>query len=171
MGLDQQLVTEALKVLAKEYEARGICLSHGPAGWEFITDHKLGPQLSAFFEFQRKRRLSQSALETLAVVAYHQPVTRREVDEIRSVDSSHTIRVLQEKGLVKIIGQRRTPGMPYEYAVSEIFLHHFGLDSINDLPQLEIDMGHEEETDEPVAIKAAELGIEKAKVISREQGS
>jgi segregation and condensation protein B len=171
LGLELQVVSEALKVLAMEYKERGIHLKDGPSGWEFVTEHKFGPQLAAFFEFQRKRRLSISALETLAVIAYHQPVTRREIDEIRGVDSSHTVRTLLEKGLIKIVGQRKTPGMPYELAVSEMFLHHFGLDSVRDLPQLEIDMDREGEPGEQMTIEAADLGITEAEVIPQEPGS
>ena len=171
LNLDQQIVGEALKVLAKEYKLRGILLKDGPSGWELVTNPKIGPQLAAFFDFQRKRRLSQSALETVAVIAYHQPITRREVDEIRGVDSSHTIKALREKGLVKIAGQRRTPGMPYELAVSDAFLHHFGLDSVRDLPPLEIDMDREEIADEPLTIEAAELGIVHAEVLQHEPSS
>lgn len=168
LGLDQQIVSEALKILAKEYESRGIQIKNGPSGWEIVSDPKLGPDLAKFFEYQRKRRLSISALETLAVIAYHQPVTRREIDEIRSVDSSHTVKVLQEKGLVKITGQRKTPGLPYELAVSETFLHHFGLESVRDLPQLEILMDREEQIGEQLTIEAAELGISKVELVSRE---
>ena len=171
LNLDQQIVSEALKVLAKEYESRGILLKCGPSGWELVTNPQIGPQLAAFFEFQRKRRLSQSALETLAVIAYHQPITRREIDEIRGVDSSHTVKALQEKGLVKIAGQRHTPGMPYELAVSDAFLHHFGLESVRDLPPLEIDMDRDEVAEEPLAVEAAELGIGRAEVLQHEPSS
>ncbi len=168
LGLDAQLVNEALRVLAKEYESRGIQLKQGPSGWEMVSSPQLGPELTKFFEYQRKRRLSFSALETLAVIAYHQPITRREIDELRSVDSSHMVKMLQEKGLIKITGQRKTPGMPYEYAVSEMFLHHFGLESVADLPQLEIDMDRDVKPDEQLTIAAAELGISRAEVLATE---
>lgn len=171
LGFDLEIVTEALKVLAKEYEERGILIRHNSSGWEFVTDHKLGPKLADFFEFQRKRRLSHSAMETLAVIGYHQPITRRELDGIRGVDSSYIIKTLLERSLIKIVAQRQVPGLPYEYAVSETFLNHFGLESVDELPKLEIDFDREPlvEPDRPMTIEAAELGIVQPEAMPRER--
>jgi segregation and condensation protein B len=169
LGLDKTIVFEALKILAKEYESRGIILRSGPQGWEFITNHELGMKMVEFFEFQHKRRLSHSALETIAVIGYHQPITRKEIDDLRGVDSSHMVKSLLEKGLIKIVGQRNTPGLPYEFAVSQAFLHHFGLESVDELPKLEINFEREVEHGEQLTIEAAELGIRGAEVLSREE--
>ena len=168
LGLDRMLVTEALKVLEKEYQTRGILFRKGAAGWEFKTEPKLGQKITEFFELDRRRRLSQAALETLSVIAYHQPITRREIDEIRSVDSSYTVRALMERNLLKITGQRNTPGAPYEYAVSETFLQHFGLDSIKDLPQLQIAIEDETALKEELTIEAAELGSTQPEAVPSE---
>jgi len=105
------------------------------------------------------------------VIGYHQPITRRELDGIRGVDSSYIIKTLLERSLIKIVAQRQVPGLPYEYAVSETFLNHFGLESVDELPKLEIDFDREQvvEPDRPMTIEAAELGIAKAEVMPREQ--
>ena len=173
LGLDIEIVTEALKVLEKEYEDRGIRIRRCTSGWELVTDHELGPKLSEFFEYQRKRRLSHSAMETLAVIGYHQPITRKELDTIRGVDSSYIVKSLLERSLIKIVSQRQIPGLPYEYAVSESFLNHFGLESVDELPKLEIDFDRDqvEEPEKDISIEAADLGIGKAEVVSREPGS
>ena len=88
-------------------------------------------------EAVEQRRLSRAALETLAIIAYHQPVTRAEIEEIRGVSTSKgTIDVLLETGWIKLRGRRRAPGRPVTYGTTAEFLQHFGFDSIQDLPGL-----------------------------------
>jgi segregation and condensation protein B len=103
--------------------------------WAFRT----ADDLSFLLEKQavEQRRLSRAALETLAIIAYHQPVTRAEIEEIRGVSTSKgTIDVLLETGWIKLRGRRRAPGRPVTYGTTESFLEHFGFDQIQDLPGL-----------------------------------
>ena len=117
------------------YATRGVNLVRVAGKWAFRT----ADDLSFLLEKQavEQRRLSRAALETLAIIAYHQPVTRAEIEEIRGVSTSKgTIDVLLETGWIKLRGRRRAPGRPVTYGTTETFLTHFGFDSIQDLPGL-----------------------------------
>lgn len=122
--------------LAAIYAPRGVNLVSVAGKWMFRTAEDLGFLLQA--HAVEERRLSRAALETLGIIAYHQPVTRAEMEEIRGVTTSKgTIDVLLETGWVRMRGRRRTPGRPVTYGTTEAFLVHFGLDAITDLPGLE----------------------------------
>lgn len=125
-----------LEALTAQYENRGVHLVSIAGKWAFRT----APDLSFMMEKERveQRRLSRAAIETLAIIAYHQPVTRAEIEAIRGVSvSKGTIDVLMEVGWVKLRGRRRVPGRPVTYGTSEDFLDHFGLDMVKDLPGME----------------------------------
>jgi segregation and condensation protein B len=118
------------------YAERGVHLVQVAGKWSFRTAGDLSFLLSR--EAIEQRRLSRAALETLAIIAYHQPVTRAEIEEIRGVAVSRgTIDVLLETGWIRMRGRRRAPGRPVTYGTSETFLSHFGLDAISDLPGME----------------------------------
>jgi len=103
--------------------------------WTFRTAHDLAPLLER--HAVEERRLSKAALETLAIIAYHQPVTRAEIEEIRGVSTSKgTLDVLMETGWIRPRGRRRAPGKPITYGTTRAFLEHFCLDDIKDLPGL-----------------------------------
>jgi segregation and condensation protein B len=105
-------------------------------GWTLRT----APDLASSLKLERKvsRKLSRAATETLAIVAYHQPVTRAEIEEIRGVTTSKgTLDVLLETGWVRLRGRRKAPGRPVTYGTSEAFLSHFGLEALTDLPGLD----------------------------------
>jgi segregation and condensation protein B len=124
-----------LEELQSLYAGRGVNLVRVAGKWAFRT----ADDLSFLLEKQavEQRRLSRAALETLAIIAYHQPVTRAEIEEIRGVSTSKgTIDVLLETGWIKLRGRRRAPGRPVTYGTTETFLTHFGFDSIQDLPGL-----------------------------------
>jgi segregation and condensation protein B len=122
--------------LKEDYASRGVNLLRVGKKWLFRTAADLGWLLSK--DAIEPRRLSRAALETLAIVAYHQPVTRAEIEDIRGVAiSKGTIDVLIETGWVRLRGRRRTPGRPLTYGTTEAFLMHFGLEAIADLPGLE----------------------------------
>lgn len=122
--------------LAAAYEARGVQLRQVAGGWAFRTAPDLGYLLAA--EAQPPRRLSRAALEVLAIIAYHQPVTRAEIEEIRGVATAKgTLDLLLEAGWVRLRGRRRSPGRPVTYGTTRGFLDHFGLDRIDDLPGLD----------------------------------
>jgi segregation and condensation protein B len=128
-------VDALLAELQAEYKMRGVNLVKVAGKWMFRTADDLSYLLERHQSTERK--LSKAALETLAIVAYHQPVTRAEIEEIRGVStSSGTIDVLMETGWIRPRGRRRAPGRPITYGTTEPFLTHFGLDSIKDLPGL-----------------------------------
>jgi segregation and condensation protein B len=131
-GEDVRALLEELQGL---YGGRGVNLVRVAGKWAFRT----AEDLSFLLERQAvaQRRLSRAALETLAIIAYHQPVTRHEIEEIRGVSTSKgTIDVLLETGWIKIRGRRRAPGRPVTYGTTEYFLEHFGFEQIQDLPGL-----------------------------------
>jgi segregation and condensation protein B len=132
-GLD---VTGLLQQLQQEYAPRGVNLVHIGGKWAMRTATDLAWLLTR--EAVVTRKLSRAATETLAIVAYHQPVTRAEIEEIRGVSTSKgTLDVLLETGWVRLRGRRKAPGRPVTYGTNEAFLSHFGLEALNDLPGLD----------------------------------
>lgn len=130
---DPAQLDPALKVLRSLYENRGVELYRAGDAWAFRTAADLGDALKV--ERSTTRRLSRAAIETLAVIAYHQPATRSEIEEIRGVGQSRgTLDLLLEAGWVKPGRRRQTPGRPLTWITTQAFLDHFGLESIGDLP-------------------------------------
>ncbi len=126
----------ALVRLQEEYAPRGVNLVRIGGKWTFRTANDLSWLLSK--EAVEPRKLSRAAIETLAIIAYHQPVTRAEIEEIRGVTTSKgTVDVLLETGWIRPRGRRKAPGRPITYGTTEAFLSHFGLDAVGDLPGLE----------------------------------
>ena len=126
-------VAEALVHLRKRYEGRGVQLVKVGDGWAFRTAADLGFLMQK--EVVETRKLSRAAIETLAIVAYHQPVTRAEIEEIRGVSVSRgTLDLLLELGWIKLGRRKMTPGRPTTFIVTQEFLDHFGLESPRDLP-------------------------------------
>jgi segregation and condensation protein B len=122
--------------LAEDYRPRGVNLVRRADKWTFRTAHDLSYLLRR--ERTDNRPLSRAALETLAIIAYHQPATRAEVEEVRGVATGRgTLDLLMEAGWVRMRGRRRTPGRPVTYGTTEAFLDHFGLEALADLPGLE----------------------------------
>ena len=129
-------VHTALLRLQEDYAARGVNLIRIGGKWTFRTATDLSWLLSK--ETVETRKLSRAAIETLAIIGYHQPVTRAEIEEIRGVTTSKgSIDVLLETGWIRPRGRRKSPGRPVTYGTSEAFLSHFGLDTVGDLPGLE----------------------------------
>jgi len=132
-GADVPLLLERL---AQRYTGHGVQLVRRGGKWAFRTADDLSFLLRR--EETESRQLSRAALETLAIIAYHQPATRAEVEEVRGVASgSGTFDVLMQTGWVRMRGRRRTPGRPVTYGTTEAFLDHFALESLADLPGLE----------------------------------
>lgn len=129
--------TEALlQRLVERYAGRGINLVRRGGKWAFRTAEDLGFLLRR--DSTETRPLSRAALETLSIIAYHQPTTRAEIEEVRGVASGKgTLDLLMETGWVRMRGRRRSPGRPVTYGTTEAFLDHFGLESLADLPGLE----------------------------------
>jgi segregation and condensation protein B len=125
-----------LRELQQTYATRGVNLVQVAGKWAFRTAGDLSFLLSR--EAVEQRRLSRAALETLAIIAYHQPVTRADIEEVRGVaTSTGTLDVLLESGWIRMRGRRKTPGRPITYGTTEAFLSHFGLDAVSDLPGVE----------------------------------
>jgi len=129
-------VRKLIAELAQTYSGRGVNLIKVAGKWAIHTAADLGPLLAK--HVGEPKKLSRAAVETLAIVAYHQPVTRAEIEEIRGVTISRgTLDLLIETGWVRLRGRRRTLGRPVTYGTTEDFLVHFGFESIDDLPGLE----------------------------------
>src|SRR5215475_2322341 len=130
-------VIAALEQLAKEHEEakRSYRLACVAGSWQFVTQPDFGPWLRALVGVKaRPARLSQPALETLAIIAYRQPVTRAEVEQIRGVNVDGTMQTLTERGLVEAVGRAEVVGRPTTYGTSAMFLEYFGLRALEDLP-------------------------------------
>ncbi len=126
-------VNGALGALQRRYEGRGVELAQVAGRWRFQTAPDLEPLMTE--ERTEPRRLSKAAMETLAIVAYHQPVTRADIEMVRGVQASRgTLDALLELGLVRMRGRRRAPGRPITYGTTDKFLEHYGLASLVDLP-------------------------------------
>lgn len=132
---DAENIRETLKVLKKKYETRGVNVVRVGDGWAFRTAKDLGFLMEK--ESFETRKLSRAATETLAIIAYHQPITRIEIEEIRGVSVSRgTIDQLVELAWVKFGRRRMSPGRPVTYVITETFLDHFGMENVTDLPDL-----------------------------------
>ena len=129
-------VKDALAVLEETYRNRGVQLVERGKRWHFQTAPDLAHLLRR--EREENRRLSRAATEVLAIVAYHEPVSRAEIESIRGVQTAKgTLDVLMEAGWVRIVGRREVPGRPVIYATTPEFLSHFGLESRRDLPGID----------------------------------
>lgn len=135
--VDKGTIKGLLRELVEEYEGMGRAfrLVEVAGGYQFRTIPELGPWIRRLGK-QTPVRLSQASLETLAVIAYRQPVTRAEVEHIRGVDCGAVIRGLMEKGLLRILGRKETPGRPLLYGTSKKFLELFGLKDLSSLPHV-----------------------------------
>lgn len=129
-------VAERLDLLRERYAGRGVNLVQRGGKWAFRTAEDLRYLLQR--EQQETRSIPRAALETLSIIAYHQPATRAEIEEVRGVATGKgTIDLLMEAGWIRMRGRRRTPGRPVTYGTTDAFLDHFGLESLSDLPGLE----------------------------------
>jgi segregation and condensation protein B len=129
-------VKEALARLKSEYAARGVNLVRIGKKWTFRTADDLSWLLTK--QTIETRKLSRAAIETLSIIAYHQPVTRAEIEEIRGVvTAAGTVDVLLRTGWIRPRGRRKAPGRPITYGTTETFLSHFGLEEVGDLPGLD----------------------------------
>ena len=133
---DEDSVATLLHELSQTYAERGVNLVRLAGGWTFRTAPDLAPELRT--ERVVGRKLSRAAVETLAIIAYHQPVTRAEIEAIRGVALARgTIDRLMEAGWVRPTGRRDAPGRPLNWATTPVFLAHFGLDNVNELPGID----------------------------------
>lgn len=131
-----QDVEAGLAQLEETYRGRGIRLQRHASKVQLTTAPEAAPLVEKLLGLEAASRLSRAALETLAIVAYQQPVTRPEIDSIRGVNSDGVLKSLLSKGLVQETGRAERPGRPILYATTSDFLSHFGLASLNELPPL-----------------------------------
>jgi len=156
----------ALAELRERYrtqEGRGVFLEEVAGGLRIVTAPEMHPYLKRHFEAAGGNRLSMAALESLAVVAYRQPVTGPEVQELRGKNSTTALKTLLERRMIRILGRKEVVGRPFIYGTTRDFLQHFGLRSLDDLPPLE-------EFEEALGIEE-ELGTVEARDISPEHES
>lgn len=132
-------VAGALEQLKMEYvqEQRAFQIIEKTEGWQLATDPVFAPWVRQLFPTPKPARLTAPALETLAIIAYRQPVTRADVEAVRGVNIDGVLQTLMERGLVKIAGRAEIPGRPLLYETTQFFLDHFGLRNLDELPNVE----------------------------------
>ena len=131
-------VVQALDILTYDLDqdGRGIQLVQVAGGYRLVTKQEYGPWLKRIDKAKSMQKLSRSALESLAIIAYKQPLVRSEIEEIRGVETSGVLRTLCERKLVRIVGRKDVPGRPIMYGTTKFFLEHFGLQDLSQLPPL-----------------------------------
>jgi len=129
-------VAGAMRDLGSQYEEqqRGFRMVETGAGWKVVTAPDAAPWVRQLFPENRPARLSPSALETLAIVAYRQPITRADIEAVRGVNVDGVMQTLLERGVIRITGRAEVPGRPLLYGTTEFFLEHFGLRTLDELP-------------------------------------
>lgn len=138
-GLETSEIRKNLEELKLEMEnaKRGLRITEVAGGFQMITDTNFSPFLKRLHKDRRAERLSRPALETLAIVAYKQPVTKTEIEALRSVNVDGLLDNLLVKNLVRVAGRKKAPGAPYVFGTTRKFLEYFGLKSLDELPKME----------------------------------
>ncbi len=154
-GLSEEEVLETLHAGSSGSGDAWVIQEHGGT-WQLATAPRFAAQVRRFLRLDRESRLSNASLETLAIIAYQQPVTRSEIETVRGVDSSGVLATLHARSLIEPVGRLPTPGNPIQYGTTSDFLRHFGLASLAELPPL----GHVNGRDVRDALNAAALSAE-----------
>jgi segregation and condensation protein B len=147
-GTDKDQLQPILDELREEYNSRNLQIMEVADGYQLCTRHEYNDWIRKYLKLDRSSRLSQPSLDTLSIIAYKQPLTRQEVDDIRGVDSSGVLKTLLEKKVIGPAGRKKVPGRPIMYRTTQKFLEYFGLKDLSDLPTLE-DLREEVEEDDP----------------------
>lgn len=134
---ESEALMQQIEDLKKRYtsDEYAFYLAEIGGGYQFLTKKDYHKTISLFLNQRFKKKLSSAALETLAIIAYKQPITKQEAEQIRGVSCDYTITKLLEKELIEIVGRDETPGRPVLYGLSETFMEYFGINSVNDLPK------------------------------------
>lgn len=137
--IEENTVKPVIEELKAEYlkDKRAFSIIEIAGGFQLATDSEFAPWIKKLFQRAREEHLSRPSLETLAIVAYKQPVSRVDIEHIRGVDTGGVLKTLLEKGLIKILGRKDTPGRPIIYGTTKEFLQYFGLNNISQLPKME----------------------------------
>jgi segregation and condensation protein B len=135
---NKNLLEQALKELIEEYNSnnRGVFIREVAGGYQIASKEKYGEIINKYFAHDKKKNLSRHALETLAIIAYKQPITLAEISELRGKNSAHAIKSLLEKKLIKISGRKNVIGKPFLYSTTSEFLILFGLKNLSELPKI-----------------------------------
>jgi segregation and condensation protein B len=160
LGVDRARADALCEALARDLEERGsgVVLRNVAGGWRLFTHPETAEVVEQFVLSSRQARLTKAALETLAIVAYKQPVTRHQVSGIRGVNADGVLRALQDRGLIHEVGREETPGRPLLYGTTPAFLERLGLPSLAALPSLAPLLGLDEaDREEPAADEAVEV--------------
>ena len=147
-GTDKNQLQSILDELREEYNSRNLQIMEVADGYQLCTRHEYNDWIRKYLKLDRSSRLSQPSLDTLSIIAYKQPLTRQEVDDIRGVDSSGVLKTLLEKKVIGPAGRKKVPGRPIMYRTTQKFLEYFGLKDLSDLPTLE-DLREEMEGEDP----------------------
>lgn len=137
VGAATDELTAVIRDLQREYEGRGVELALVAGGYRFFSRPEYAPWAKKVLPLGKVPRLSRAAVETLAIIAYRQPVTRVAVEEVRGVNSDAVLKTLLEKKLITTAGRENAPGRPFRYRTTRKFLQYFGLTDLEDLPSLE----------------------------------
>ncbi len=134
-----EVIRETILKLKEEYEVseRGICINEIAGGFQMSTRGEFSAIVRKFHHIEDRQKLSRPSLETLAIIAYRQPVLRSEVETVRGVDVGGVLKTLLEKSLIRVMGRKKAPGNPLIYGTTEEFLRYFGLASLDELPEVE----------------------------------
>ena len=135
--VEKSALKSILEELMEEYETRNLQILQVAEGYQLCTRNDYSDWVRKFLKFDKTTKLSQPSLDTLAIIAYKQPLTRLEVEEIRGVDSSGVVKTLLEKKVIAPGGRKKVPGRPIMYRTTRKFLEYFGLRDLSDLPTLE----------------------------------
>lgn len=138
MNMTEAEMDEVLSLIAQAYidQRRGIRLNRNGGEAYLSTDPDCAPRVEAFLQPLKKQPLSQAVLETLSIIAYRQPATRAEIEAVRGVKCDYSVQLLLNRGLIEEAGQRETLGRPMQYRTTDKFLMHFGIESIDQLPDI-----------------------------------
>ena len=160
-NVNVKVVRKLLGELVEEYGDKTLQIIEVAEGFRLCTRAEFSPWVKRFLKTAKKTKLSQAALETLAILAYKQPMTKAEIEEVRRVDCGGVLHTLLERGLIRIIGRRDVVGRPIVYGTTPLFLEHFGFKSLSDMPKPEefemterLDWGPAEGQEEIVALEA-----------------
>jgi segregation and condensation protein B len=135
--LSRDEIGDIIRGIQSDYESQALAVVEVAEGWRMQTKPEYAAWITQFFKMEKGQKLGRAAMESLAIIAYRQPITRAEIDEIRGVDSGAALRGLVDKNMVRPMGRRKAPGKPMMYGTTRRFLEYFGLMGLSDLPTLE----------------------------------
>ena len=169
--LDTPGINKIIEELMREYETqnRGIRIIEIAGGYQMMTNSNFAPFLKKLFKNRYSDKLSKPALESLAIIAYKQPLTKAEIESLRNVNVDGVMKSLLDKNLIRVCGRKKVPGRPFVFGTTREFLEHFGLKSLADLPKMEdftvLAQAKEAQTDiEPITQEELEAKDESGQV-------